>query len=74
MSHESLTSDQIGGVKASAVVLMLVLVLFALLLVAGAPILDFGNKPLSVAYVVVIYIPIMVVCGLAVRRLTRRLW
>jgi di/tricarboxylate transporter len=71
MNQLTLTEEQRRGVRASILVVMLVLVLFVLVLVAGRPIMDFGNEPLSIAYTVVIYIPVMALCLLAYRRLRR---
>jgi Na+-driven multidrug efflux pump len=67
----ALTYDQRKSVKVSMLVAMLVLVLFAVLLVAGRPIMYFGSDSLSVAYLVAVYLPIMAICLLAYRRMTR---
>jgi hypothetical protein len=64
-----LTTAQKNGVKASIFVIMLVLVLFVLVLVAGHPIMYFGTEPPSVAYAVVVYTPVLALCALAYRRL-----
>jgi hypothetical protein len=69
MGKVTLTSDQEKGVKTSIVVIMLVLVLFVLELIAGNPIMDFKTEPLSVAYAVLVYTPVMAICVLAYRRL-----
>jgi hypothetical protein len=72
MGQVALSADQRKGVKASILVVMLVLVLFSLVMVAGHPIMYFGTEPLSVAYTVGIYLPVMAICVLAYRRLGRR--
>ena len=69
MSQVSLTREQKKGVKASIVVVMLVLVLFLSLLLAGRPIMYFGSEPPSAAYAIAVYVPVMAVCALAYRRL-----
>ena len=69
MGAGSLSQEQEKGVKASVVVVFLVLALFLLILVAGQPIVDLGSEPLSVAYTVLIYTPVMAICLLAYRRL-----
>jgi hypothetical protein len=71
MGFPVLTQEQAKGAKASILVIMLVLVLFALILVAGDPIKDFREEPPSLAYVVAVYTPVMALCVLAYRRLSR---
>lgn len=73
MGLTTLTQEQAKGVKASMLVIMLVLVLFALILVSGDPIVDFRNEPSSLAYVVGVYTPVMALCLLTYRRL-RKTW
>ena len=73
MGLATLTQEQLKGVKASILVIVLVLVLFALILVSGDPIVDFRNEPSSLAYVVGVYTPVMALCLLAYRRL-RKTW
>lgn len=63
-----MTSGQKKGVRATIVVLMLVLALSVALLIAGHPIAYFGSKPASVAYAVVVYLPVMALGLLAYRR------
>jgi hypothetical protein len=73
MPTEELGVEQRKGAVLSIAVVLLVLVLFMLILAAGHAIMDFGTKPLSVAYVVAVYIPVMALCYSAYRRLgTRR--
>ena len=72
MSVPVLTQEQEKGVKASIFVILLVLVLFALILVAGDPIMDFRNESPSLVYVVAVYIPIMALCVLTYRRVRRK--
>jgi flagellar basal body-associated protein FliL len=64
-----LTAAQKSGAKVSILVIALVLVLFVSVLVAGHPIMYFGNAPASVAYTIVIYLPVLALCALAYRRL-----
>ena len=71
MGPEALTAEQKRGVKVGILVLMLVLLLFVAILVAGHPIMKFGTEPLSVAYAVGIYVPVIALCLLAYRRLGR---
>ena len=71
MGLSTLTQEQVKGVKASILVIMLVLVLFALVLVAGRPIMDFHSESPSLVYVVGIYIPVMALCIVAYRRLSK---
>jgi hypothetical protein len=65
-----LTDAQKSGAKVSILVIALVLVLFVSVLVAGHPIMYFGNAPASVAYTIVIYLPVLALCALAYRRLS----
>ena len=69
MGQQTLTAEQKKGVKACIFVVMLVLVLFTLLLVGGRPIMDFRTQAPSVAYGVLVYIPVVALCILAYRRL-----
>ena len=69
MGAQTLTAEQSKGVKTSVLVVMLVLTLFVLILLAGQPIMYFHTEPLSVAYAIAIYVPVMAVCILAYRRL-----
>ena len=69
MALGTLTQDRRKGVKASILVLLLVLVLFATILAAGRPIMDFGTEQPSVAYLFAVYIPVFAICILAYRRL-----
>lgn len=69
MSATTLTYEQSKGVKTSVLVIMLVLFLFVLIMVAGRPIVYFGNETPSLAYAVAVYIPVLAVCILAYRRL-----
>jgi len=69
MNPEKLTTEQKKGVKVSILVVMLVLLLFVMISVAGQAIPYFGSKPLSVAYSVLVYIPVMAVCVLAYKRI-----
>ncbi len=71
MDPLALTAEKRKGVKATFVVVMLVLVLFVLVLLAGSPILVFETKPLSVAYALVVYVPVMALCYVAYRRMQR---
>ncbi len=64
-----LTTAQKNGAKASILVVMLVLVLFVLLLIAGRPIMYFGTESASVAYTILVYTPVLALCALAYRRL-----
>lgn len=66
---ETVTTEQRKGVGVAILVVMLILVLFVLISVAGRPIMYFGTEPLSVAYAVLVYTPVMAVCLLAYRRL-----
>lgn len=65
----ALTSEQSKGVKTSIVVIMLVLLLFVLILIAGQPIVYLGDEPPSIAYAVAIYAPVLAICFLVYRRL-----
>jgi flagellar basal body-associated protein FliL len=67
--NPELTTSQKSGAKASILVIMLVLVLFVLILVAGHPIMFFGSGLASVAYTIVVYTPVLALCALAYRRL-----
>ena len=71
MGQVALTSEQKKGIRASILAVMLVLALFVLILVSGRPIMDFGSEPVSVAYTVLIYVPVMAICILAYVRLGR---
>ncbi len=71
MTQIALTADKRKAALACVLVVMLVLVLFVLELVAGRPIMDFRNEPLSVAYAVGVYVPVIALCILAHRRLGR---
>ena len=71
MAGVSLTADERRGVRASLLVVMSVLVLFVVILVAGRPIKDFGAEPASVGYALIVYVPVMVMCLLAYRRIGR---
>jgi hypothetical protein len=72
MSQIALSADQRKGARTSVLVVMLVLLLFALIMVAGHPIMYFGTEPPSLAYVVGVYVPVMALCILAYRRLGAR--
>ena len=69
MGEVALTTEQRKGVKTSIIVIMLVLMLFVLILVAGHPIVYFRTEPVSVAYALLVYTPVMSICVLAYRRL-----
>ena len=71
MEAETLKGGQRTGAKAAIVSVLFVLVLFVLLLVIGQPIHYFGSKALSVAYAVVIYVPVVLLCVFAYRRISR---
>jgi hypothetical protein len=65
----ALTAEQRKGAKVAILVVILVLVLFVSLLAAGRPIMHFGTEPLSIAYTLLVYVPVMAICVLAYRRL-----
>ena len=69
MGAEQLTSGQKKGVRATVLVLMLVLLLFVVILAAGRPIPDIGSEPASIAYAVLVYVPALAVCIQAFRRI-----
>ena len=69
MGAQTLTAEQSKGVKTSILVVMLVLILFVLILIAGQPIMYFHSEAQSVAYAIAIYVPVTAVCILAYRRL-----
>ncbi len=72
MAQPALTEEQRKGVRASIIAIMLILVLFVLVLLSGDPIMYFGTEPPSVAYTVVVYLPVIALCAIAYRRVSRR--
>jgi hypothetical protein len=71
MALKTLTHEQQKGVKVSVMVVLLVLALFVAIMVAGSPIVYFKTEPISVAYTIAVYVPVIVVCLLALRRLAQ---
>lgn len=71
MEARTLSGAEKTGVRAVILSILCVLVLFVLLLVIGQPIHYFGSKALSVTYVVVIYVPVVLLCVFAYRRISR---
>jgi p-aminobenzoyl-glutamate transporter AbgT len=69
---QQLTAEQKKGIKVAIVVVMLVFLLFLVVLVSGQSIMAFQNEPVSVAYAVLVYTPVMALCALAYIRLQRR--
>ena len=59
------------GAKLAVVVALLILLVSAVQLPLGSPIAFFGSTALSLAYVLLVYLPVFVVCVLAYRRLKR---
>ena len=50
---------------------LLILVLALIILASGSPIAYFGTTAFSAVYAIVVYIPVIVVCGLALKKLRR---
>ena len=56
------------GIGLVVVALVGVLLLFVALQIIGSPIATFGNPALSALYSVLVYIPPLIVCALALQR------
>ena len=72
MAQVVLTEEQKKGARASILAVVFIFVLFVTVLVAGNPIMDFGTKAPSVAYALLVYLPVFTLCALAYRKLGRR--
>jgi len=59
------------GAKLAIVAALLILLVSAVQLPLGSPIAFFGSNALSLAYVLLVYLPVFAVCALAYRRLKR---
>lgn len=59
------------GVRAMIAVIVLVLLISLAQLTPGKPIVDLGSTWLSAAYVVLVYVPLLALCALALRRLSK---
>ena len=71
MEAAMLGPEQKAGVKASIVVVLLILVLFLVVLVSGQPIMQLQSEQFSVAYSLAIYIPVLIMCLAAYRKAKR---
>lgn len=58
-----------AGAKLAVAVSLLILLIAVIELLLGRPIAHFGSLALSVAYVLVVYLPVIAVCVLAYLRL-----
>ena len=63
--------DVKAGGKLAVLVALLILLVSMVQLPLGSPIAFFGSTELSVAYVLVVYLPVFAVCVLAYRKLRR---
>ena len=72
MARESLSEEQKKGVRVGIYVNFLVLLVFLVVLATGQPIAFFQTPEASVAYSVVVYLPVMILCVIAYKRLRQR--
>ncbi|MBI3023522.1 MAG: hypothetical protein HYY68_07350 [Thaumarchaeota archaeon] len=72
MARESLSEEQKKGVRVGIYVNLLVLLVFLVVLATGHPIAFFQTTAASVAYSVVVYLPVMILCVIAYKRLRQR--
>lgn len=72
LARESLSEDQKKGVRVGIYVNLLVLLVFLVVLATGHPIAFFQTTATSVVYSIAVYLPVMVLCAFAYRRLRQR--
>ncbi len=67
-----MSEEQKKGVRVGIYMNFLVLLVFLVVLATGHPIALFRTPALSVAYSVIVYLPVMILCAVAYRRLKRK--
>jgi hypothetical protein len=65
------SADVKAGVRTAVAVILLVLAISVLQLLAGKPIAALGTIQSSLAYCVLVYVPLILVCAVAYRRAGR---
>ncbi len=72
MTRESLSEEQKKGIRVGIYANLLVLLVFLVVLATGHPIAFFRIPAASVAYSIVVYLPVMILCAIAYRRLRQK--
>jgi hypothetical protein len=71
MEAKTLGEAEKKAALVSILVVMLVLMLFVSVMVVGQPISYLGSEPTSVAYALLVYLPVILLCLTAFRRIRR---